>query len=92
MGKTAWAGQRRTVTRKSGFASTSEVRYRKSRENSFEAGPNNPLIIVFNLPRCSAKQWVGWGGYCYAPAGTSIEISSNRGKHFVGDSHDKNWA
>jgi hypothetical protein len=90
-GKLAWAGQRRAVTRKSGFASTSDVRYRTSNQISLEAGPENPIIIEFRLPATPGNRWVGWGGYCYAPAGTSIEVSSNRGKHFVGDVHDHNW-
>jgi hypothetical protein len=91
IGKTPWAGQRRAVTRKSGFISTSDIRYREFQEVTFEAGPKNPIIIIFSLPECSANEWVGWGGYLNAPSGTSIDITSSRGRSYSGDPQDMNW-
>ena len=78
-GKTDWAGQRRPVTRRSGFNSTSQLRFRRSIEKALQAGPRNPVVIEFLIPEAKPNQWVGWGGYLFASTGTEIEIDSKRG-------------
>jgi len=90
-GKKDWAGQRRPVTRRSGFNSTSQLRFRRSLEKALEAGPKNPIILEFNIPATKPNQWVGWGGYLFAPTGTKIETDSNRGQYSIGDPQTGNW-
>jgi hypothetical protein len=90
-GKTDWAGQRRPVTRRSGFTSTSQLRFRRSIEETIKAGPNNPITLNFDIPATKSNQWVGWGGYLFAPTGTLIETDFNRGQYFIGDPQNDNW-
>ena len=90
-GKKDWAGPRRLATRRSGFHSTSQSRFRRSFEKAIEAGPKNPLILEFKIPATKPNQWVGWGGYIFAPTGTKIETNSNRGQYSKGDPQTKNW-
>lgn len=90
-GKKDWSGQRRPVTRKSGFNSTSQVSFRKSMEQAIKAGPQNPIILNYEIPAAKPNQWLGWGGYLFAPAGTKIETNSNYGQYSIGDPQNGNW-
>ena len=90
-GKKDWAGQRRPVTRRSGFNSTSQLRFRKTLENAIEAGPKKPITLEFTIPATRPNQWVGWGGYLFAPTGTKIATTSNRGQFSIGDPLTGNW-
>jgi hypothetical protein len=90
-GKKDWAVQRRPVTRKSGFSSTSQLRIRRSSEKALEAGPSNPIILNFTIPKTKSNQWVGWSGYLFAPTGTLITSDSTHGESFIGNPEDGDW-
>jgi len=78
-GKTAYAGIRRTTTRKSGFNSHPDStggEFKMEAATGLQLSPNTPLLIKFIFPNPKDNTYIGFGGFYRSDKPVKVEIDN----------------
>ena len=81
-GKTAYAGRRRPMTRKSGFKvhdETSGGEFERVQVKTFSLKKGQTLAVRFKLPPHKAKDFLGFGGWFRSEKSVAVQIVGGPG-------------